>query len=187
MTKLPALQKLLYASICTALCVVLPMALHFIPNAGTLLSPMHLPVLLCGIICGWQWGLLCGILGPLLSSVITGMPPAVILPVMIIELAVYGLVSGVMMSCLHTGRQLADLYISLFTAMLAGRIIAGLARGLYFSAGNYSLAIWANSYFLSTLPGMLLQLLLIPIIFIALKRAKLLSYMSEAVQIDVTP
>ena len=69
-------KNLIVAAMCTALCVVLPMAFHMIPNAGSIFLPMHLPVLLCGFLCGWPYGLCCGFLGPVLSSLLTGMPPA---------------------------------------------------------------------------------------------------------------
>lgn len=174
MKKLTLSKKSVITAMCIALCIVLPIALHLIPNAGTLLSPMHLPVLLCGLVCGWPFGLLCGILGPVLSSLLTGMPGMAILPSMILELAAYGFLSGLLMRLIHTKSLTLNLYLSLIAAMLAGRIIAGLARALFFSAGNYSFSLWASSYFISTLPGILLQLILIPVIYLALKKARLI-------------
>jgi len=135
---------------------------------------MHLPVLLCGIICGWPYGLVCGLLGPVLSSAITGMPPAAYMPPMIVELAVYGFVSGLLMQLIHTRNLYADLYISLLISMLLGRIIAGAARALIFASGSYTMSLWATSYFVSSLPGIVLQLILIPIIVLALTRAHLI-------------
>lgn len=167
------LRSCITAAVCMALCVVLPMAFHAIPNAGTLLSPMHLPVLLCGLVCGWPLGLLCGLAGPLLSSLVTGMPGPAFLPAMMIELAVYGLVCGLLIRFVHTGKRLADLYISLLVAMLAGRILAGLARGLFFAPGAYSFQLWATGYFVSSFPGIVLQLVLVPVLYLALKRARL--------------
>ena len=87
MNKLSYVKKAILTAACIALCVVLPMAFHAIPNAGNIYCPMHMPVLLCGLVCGWPFGLLCGVAGPLLSSLFTGMPPAAYLPSMIIELA----------------------------------------------------------------------------------------------------
>ena len=120
------------------------------------------------------FGLLCGILGPVLSSLLTGMPGMAILPSMILELAAYGFLSGLLMKLIHTKSLTLNLYLSLIAAMFAGRIIAGLARALFFSAGNYSFSLWASSYFISTLPGILLQLILIPVIYLALKKARLI-------------
>lgn len=74
MKKLTVLNKSILTALCVALCVVLPMTLHAIPKGGVLFSPMHLPVLLCGLVCGAPFGLVCGILGPLVSSLLTGMP-----------------------------------------------------------------------------------------------------------------
>ncbi len=174
MSKLSHIKRLTFTAVCLALCVVLPLALHAIPDAGTLLSPMHLPALLCGLICGWPYGLICGLLGPVLSGAITGMPPAAYMPPMIVELAVYGFVSGLLMQLIHTKKLLADMYISLLAAMLLGRIVAGAARALIFAAGSYTMSLWATSYFVSSLPGIIIQLILIPIIIAALTRAHLI-------------
>ncbi|MBQ6787584.1 MAG: ECF transporter S component [Lachnospiraceae bacterium] len=161
-------------AICMAFCVVLPLALHLIPDGGTLFSPMHLPVLLCGLVCGWQYGLLCGLLGPLLSSLITGMPGMGYLPTMIIELALYGFISGLLIKLLHTSRKMTNVYLSLVTAMLIGRIITGFVRAFLFAPGSLSIQIWATSYFVSCLPGIIIQLILLPILYHALERANLL-------------
>lgn len=87
-------KKLVSSALCIAIGVLLPMAFHVIPNGGSVFLPMHIPVLICGLFCGAPYGLACGIITPFLSSMTTGMPPAMILPQMMIELAVYGLVTG---------------------------------------------------------------------------------------------
>lgn len=168
------LRKTLITAICMALCVVLPMAFHTIPNGGTLFSPMHLPVFLCGLVCGWQYGLLCGIFGPVLSSFITGMPGMGYLPTMMVELALYGFISGLMINLIHTGKKTADIYISLLSAMLIGRVITGIVRAFIFAPGSITLQAWATGYFVSCLPGIIIQLILLPILYHALDRAKLL-------------
>ena len=168
-------RKIISAAVCVALCVVLPIALHMIPNAGSLISPMHIPVFLCGIICGPFWGLCCGIIGPVLSSVITQMPPMAILPSMMVELAAYGLVSGLMMKLVHTGKYIADVYISLTVSMIFGRIIAGFARALIFSYGSYTFSLWVSSYFVGTLPAIAVHLIVVPIIVAALKKSGVIS------------
>lgn len=174
MNKPSATLSLVIAGLCVALCVVLPMAFHAVPNAGSVFSPMHIPVLLCGLICGCPLGLLCGLLGPLLSSLITGMPPQAYLPPMMVELAVYGLVTGLMMRFIRMGNLIADLFFSLITAMLIGRVAAGLARALIFAPGKLTMAAWASSYFVTSLPGIAIQLVFIPAIVIALEKAKLI-------------
>lgn len=168
-----ALYKSANTAICIALCIVLPLAFHLIPNGGSLFSPMHLPVLLCGLVCGPLYGLLCGLLGPLLSCLITGMPVMAYLPTMMIELAIYGLITGLFMCLLHTGKQIADIYISLLVAMLLGRIVTGILRALLFTPGAYSLQIWVTSYFVSCFPAIVLQLILLPILYSALYKAGL--------------
>lgn len=172
--KMSNAKRTIITALCCALCVVLPMAFHSIPNAGSILLPMHIPVLLCGLICGAPFGLICGAVGPLLSSLLTGMPPIAYLPSMLIELVVYGLVAGLLMQFVRTKNTFADLYISLVGAMLCGRIVAGAARALIFAAGEYSLAAWTASYFVTALPGLVIQLVLLPAIVFALMKARLI-------------
>lgn len=166
-------KNVVLTAVCAALCVVVPMAFHAIPNAGMIFLPMHIPVLLCGMLCGWPFGLTCGLLGPLLSSVITGMPPAATLPAMMIECAVYGAVAGVLMRHVRSGKLYLDLYAALIPAMLAGRVISGIAKALIFAPGT-TLAAWATVSFVTALPGIVIQLLLIPALIFALERAKLI-------------
>ena len=167
-------KRSILTAVCIALCAVLPMAFCAIPNAGAVYSPMHMPVLLCGLICGWQYGLLCGIAGPLVSALITGMPPAAVLPGMLVECAAYGALTGLMMQLVHTKKVYPDLYISLLVAMLGGRIISGIAKALIFSAGSYSMTAWVTGSFVTSLPGIIVHLVLIPSIVYALMKAKLI-------------
>lgn len=173
--KLSHIKRLTIAALCSALCVVLPMAFHVIPNAGSVMLPMHIPVLLCGIMCGWPFGLICGVLGPILSSLATGMPPAAMVPAMALECAAYGCVGGLMMRFVRTKSTVADLYISLLTAMLIGRVIYGFAKSWIFSPGTAPFA-WVTTSLIAGIPGIAIQLVLIPILVLALMRAKLLPY-----------
>lgn len=167
------IRSLAYTAVCAALCVVVPMAFHSIPNAGTVFLPMHIPVLLCGLICPWPYSLLCGLLGPLLSSVITGMPPAAMLPSMMVECGTYGLVSSLMMRFVRTRCATADLYISMVSAMILGRVVAGLAKAFILAPGTPAFA-WVSTSLVTGIPGILIQLLLVPAIILALTHAKLL-------------
>lgn len=169
-----SLKKSIITAVLVALCVVLPVALHGIPNAGVFLSPMHFPVLLAGLVCGPFYGLFCGIAGPILSFFTTGMPGAPILPSMTVELASYGLFAGLLMSFVRTGRTAADVYVSLVGAMILGRVVGGVAKALIFSRGSYSLAAWATGYFVSTVPAMVLQLAILPLVFMTLSKANLI-------------
>lgn len=171
--KLSVVKKSILTAVCLALCVVLPQAFHAIPNAGQVYLPMHIPVLLCGLICGAPYGLLCGLAGPALSSLFTQMPPMAMLPSMMVECAVYGLVAGLIMG-IKTKHLYVDLYLSLICAMIAGRIISGIAKALIFSAGNYSMVAWVTGSFVTSLPGIIIQLALIPTIVFALEKARLI-------------
>ena len=166
-------KKLVFTAVCAALCLVLPMALHAIPNAGTVFLPMHIPVLLCGLICGWPYGLVCGLIGPALSGILTGMPPAAMLPSMMVECAAYGCVTGLMMRFVRTGRPYADLYLSMAAAMVLGRVISGLAKSLIFSPGTAPFA-WVTTSLIAGIPGICIQLILMPTVIFALTRARLI-------------
>jgi len=167
-------KKTIITAVCIALCVVLPMAFHSTQNVGNAFMPMHIPVLLCGLICTWPFGLFCGLAGPLLSSLITGMPSMAILPSVMVELAAYGLISAVMMQIVRKGNVYFDMYISLTAALIAGRVLVGISRALFFSNGNYSIEAWTTGYFVTALPGLGIQLLLLPNIVFALEAAKLI-------------
>ena len=168
-------KKAIICAIMIAMCVVLPQFFHAIPNAGSIYCPMHIPVLLCGLIAGWPYGLLCGLVGPLLSSLITGMPGMGYLPQMMIELACYGLFSGLFMSLLKKLNLTVKVYVSLVLAMLLGRVIAGIFNALIFAAGQYSILAWTTSYFVTCLPGIIIQIIVVPLIYFALKKAKLIN------------
>ena len=173
-TQMTSTKRLVLTAVNIALCLVLPMAFHSIPNGGSIMLPMHIPVLLCGMVCGAPYGAVCGLLGPLLSSVVTGMPPAAVLPGMMVECAVYGLVTGLMLRFVRTGRLYADLYLSLLVSMLLGRVVSGIAKALLFQAGKYTLAAWVTASFVTALPGIVLQLAVVPSIVYYLMRAGLL-------------
>lgn len=166
-------RKLVMAALCVALGLILPTVFHAVPNAGSIFLPMHLPVLLCGFICGWPYGLVCGALTPLLSSILTSMPPLAILPGMLCELATYGFVSGMLYAHLHTPKRAVNLYGTLVLAMLAGRIVSGVLNALLFSAGNYSMQAWLAASFVTALPGIVIQLVAVPVLVAVLQKAKL--------------
>ncbi|HRX57677.1 MAG TPA: ECF transporter S component [Eubacteriales bacterium] len=167
-------KRLVLAALCLALGVVLPIAFHSVANAGSIFLPMHIPVLLCGIICGWPYGLACGVLAPILSSLLTGMPPMAYVPSMVCELAVYGFASGLIKQFVKTGKPLLDIYIALISAMLLGRITFGVLNALIFKAGEYSLAVWTTAAFVTALPGIIIQIIIIPILVLALQKAKII-------------
>lgn len=173
MKKPVSVRKISLCAMCIALCYVLPLAFHSL-GLGGILSPMHIPVLLCGIICGPAYGAFCGVAGPVLSSVLSGMPPAAALIGMIPELLTYGLVCGIMMKLVHTKKYLLDVYASLIPAMLAGRLAGGAANALFYlgTSGKYSFAMFVSSYFAGSFPGIVIQLVLIPLLVFTLEKTR---------------
>lgn len=174
MQKMSHVKRMTITAMCIALCYVIIQ-----PFRGTelnqLISPMHFPVLLCGLICGGGYGAICGIVGPLLAS-ISGAPPMIMALRMIPELAVYGLVTGLLMQLLRTGHTSLDLYISLVAAMILGRIAGGITTAVYYgyTAQVYSVGLWATGYFVGTAPGAVIQLLILPGLVMTLQKAKLI-------------
>ena len=160
-----------------ALGIVLPFFTGQIPQIGNMLLPMHIPVLLCGFICGWQYGLAVGFVTPLLRSMIFGMP--VMMPSaigMAFELAAYGFVTGFLYRKLP--KKNYTVYISLLGAMIIGRIVWGMVSVvLYGIQGNsFSVQIFLSGALLNAIPGIILQIILIPAIMIALNKAGVLRH-----------
>lgn len=174
MQKMSNVKKSIITAVCIALCYVIPLMFHGVQNAGNIFCPMHIPVFICGLICGWQYGLLCGIAGPALSSALSGMPPAAILPSMMVELAAYGTAAGLMMKLVRTKSTYADLYISLIVAIVCGRVLAGLAKALIFARGSYSMSAWIAGSVVTSWPGTVIQLVFIPTIVFALMKSHLI-------------
>ncbi len=164
--------KLVLSAGFLALGLILPFFTAQIREIGNMLLPMHIPVLICGFVCGWQYGLAVGFITPLLRSMVFGMPPMFpTATAMAFELASYGAVSGLLYRALP--RKNVSVYISLIGAMIAGRLIWGLINvPIYGIAGKaYSWQIFMGGAFLNAIPGIILQLVMIPIIIIALQRA----------------
>jgi len=177
-------KKLVIAALFIAIGITLPLAFHMIPNAGRIFLPMHIPILLSGIMLGLPYGLAVGIITPILSSLFTGMPPAVILPAMTFELAAYGAASALLMRYVPNKNLYAKVYVSLIGAMLFGRIFFGILNALIFAAGNYSMQIWLTGAFVTALPGIAIQIVIIPAIVIALQKTKLVEVDWKAPQLS---
>ncbi|MGM0446005.1 MAG: ECF transporter S component [Bacillota bacterium] len=166
-------KKYVYSALFIALGILLPMIFHVIggPSMGRVLLPMHLPVLIGGAFVGPLFGLIIGLITPILSSLFTGMPPVLpMLPIMVAELAVYGLVMGYFFN-----RIKMNAYLSLVITMLAGRIMAsiivmGLVYGFGFGQlpGNPILYIYGT--ITAGMPGIIGQLIIVPIVINYLKK-----------------
>lgn len=168
-------RDLVFAAVCLALCMVLPLLTGQIREIGKALCPMHLPVLLCGFLCGPWWAMVVGFVAPLLRFALFSMPQ--LLPTglaMCFELAAYGLFSGLLYGLLPK-RQLS-VYVTLVLSMILGRIVWGVASFLiYLAMGNaFSWAIFVAGAFYDAVPGILVQIVLIPVLVFALKKAKLI-------------
>ena len=172
-----AIRSLATASMLFALGLVLPFVTGQIPEIGNMLLPMHLPVLLCGFVCGWKYGIATGILLPLIRSLIFGMPPLYPSAVtMAFELCAYGFITGFLYS--HSKKKtVASVYISLILAMIIGRIVKGAANAICYGVINkgYTFAMFISGAFVEAVPGIIIQLILIPAILLATKKAKLKS------------
>lgn len=159
---------------CIAIGILLPMAIHSIPNGGKIFLPMHIPVLLCGFICGPFFGIICGVITPLLSFLLTGMPQSAVLIGMIVELMLYAFVGGTLYRTIKTKNKLLNIYISLIFAMIIGRLGGGFVNGIILNMKNYSLDIWIKASFVTAVPGIIIQLILIPTILKTLTFLKLI-------------
>ena len=167
-------RRLIASAICLALALVLPFLTGQIQQIGNMLCPMHIPVLLCGLICGWPWGVAVGFIAPLLRFVLFGMPP--IYPIglaMAFELATYGLSAGLSYKLLP--KKPVYVYVALLCGMIDGRIAWGIARYIMagLGGGTFPFAAFLAGAVTNAIPGIILQILLIPPIVLALKKAKL--------------
>ena len=164
------IKKLVLAGVLLSLGMVLPLLTSQIKEIGDTLLPMHLPVLLCGLACGWRYGALIGAVLPFLRSLIFGMPPIYPNAVwMAAELATYGLVIGLLYQLI---RVRGRVYIALITAQIAGRLVWGAVKALLLGAVGKPFP-WSAFFvggFLDALLGIVLQILLIPLIFLLINR-----------------
>ena len=174
--KTNSLLRLVYAAVCLALCLVLPFLTGQIPQVGKVLSPMHIPVLLAGFLCGPWWALAVGVIAPPLRHFLFRMPPYPSFVAMAAELAVYGLVCGLLYRKLP--KKVPYIYVSLIAAMIAGRIASGLANVALYSIGAkegvYTLSAFLTAHFISAWPAIVLHIVLIPILVVALQKARII-------------
>lgn len=176
MKKHEKLVKMILAALFLAIAYVLPFFTGQIPEIGSMLLPMHIPVLLCGFICGGPWGLLVGFIAPLLRSFILGMPPLFPTAIcMAFELAAYGLVAGMMHKILP--KKKAYIYCSLIVSMIVGRIVWGIVMltVMGISGGVFTFAAFIAGAITNAIPGIIVQIILIPVLVMVLDRQKKIS------------
>lgn len=171
-------KKLTWSAMFIALGLILPFLTGQIPQIGNMLLPMHIPVFLCGLICGWRYGAIVGLVLPVLRYMLFGMP--ILFPTgiaMSFELAAYGFVSGFLY-----GRSkwqcIIALYRSLIASMISGRIVWGIVEIIILgiSGGAFTWQMFLAGAFLNAVPGIILQLILIPAIMVALNRTGLVHF-----------
>lgn len=175
MKKHSSLLKMILSALFLALAYVMPFLTGQIPEIGAMLCPLHIPVLLCGFICGWPWGLAVGFIAPLSRSFILGMPylfPTAVC--MAFELAAYGATSGLMHKKLP--RKKPHVYVSLLTAMIVGRVVWGIAMlaCMGINGGSFNFAAFLAGAFFNAIPGIIVQIVLIPILVIILDNQKVI-------------
>lgn len=155
-------NKLILTSLFIACGLLLPLAFHSFGMGGRTFLPMHLPVFMGGLLLGWLPGLIIGALTPVLSSLLTGMPPLIpSLPMMFVELALFGLVSGYLY---HDKRK--NIYFALITAMIVGRLGAAFVLMLFSDILGIKLhpLTYVAATFMTGLAGVIFQIVFIPIL-----------------------
>ena len=160
------IKNIILAAMFLGLGVVLPFLTGQIKEIGDTLLPMHIPVMLCGLICGWRYGLAVGLILPFLRAVTVGMPPLYPNAVwMACELATYGFVIGILYFSFFK-KQMWWLYSCLIISMIGGRIVWGMAKAVLLGIAGKSFTVQAfiAGGIIDSLPGILLQIILIPAI-----------------------
>ena len=166
------IRRLAYAALCLALALVLPFLTGQNQQLGSMLCLMHIPVLLCGFLCGWPWGLAVGFIAPLLRSVAFGAPPMPTVAVpMAFELAAYGAIAGFLYR--KFPKKIYGIYVSLIIAMIGGRVVWGIAKLIMARITGTEFTYFASvaQAFVTALLGIAIQLILIPAIVYALDKA----------------
>ncbi len=166
-------KRLVLSALFLALGLLMPFLTGQMPSIGSMLLPMHIPVLLCGFICGWQYGLVVGLISPVLRSTLFGMPPMFPVAVaMTFELAAYGFMTGFLYKLLP--KRNVFIYVSLIISMVFGRAVWGMVS--YFLYGltetAFTWEIFMAGAFLNAIPGIVIQIIIIPVAVIALSKAK---------------
>ena len=174
------IRNLVLSALFIAVGMVLPYVTGQIPQVGKMLSPMHLPVLLCGLICGWPWGLAVGLILPLFRHFTLGMPMLLDAVVMTFELATYGGMVGFLYRRFKR-QNIAAVYISLIAAMLAGRVVWGIVRVLMTGVSHepFTWQMFLAGGFVNAVPAIILQLVFIPVMMAALDRTGLVRFRGE--------
>ena len=161
-------KKMVFGAVCIAFGLVLPVVFHLFGAAGAVFLPMHIPVLLAGFCLGRRGGVLVGVLTPFLSSMLTSMPPLFpVMPIMVVELSVYGLAAGYFYQSLKM-----NTYAALALTLTCGRIAAMLGAFLLMTVLKVKLSplIYVTGALITGLPGIIIQFLVMPILVMSLEK-----------------
>lgn len=166
------------AAMFLAVGLLLPFLTGQIREIGNMLLPMHIPVIMCGLICGWKYGLGVGAVLPILRSLIFTMPPMYPQAIaMAFELATYGLVVGLLYNR-SRWKCIISLYRSMIIAMIAGRVVWGIAEIFLLGLGEngFTWDLFMTGAFLNAFPGIILQLVFIPAMMLVLNKTGLVKF-----------
>lgn len=171
-------RKLVISALCLALSMVLPFLTGQIPTVGKLLSPMHIPVLLCGFVAGAPLGAAVGFIAPFLRFALFGMPP--VFPMgtaMAFEMAVYGFAAGFLYRKLTMKSKSGRIYLSQVCAMALGRVVFGVVMYILLTTNGkpYTFEAFFTANFVKSLPGIALHLLVVPPLVLALENSGFIS------------
>ena len=176
-------KRSLYCMVVTAVLLAVGMVLPFLTGQlqtiGKLISPLHIPAFICGLTCGPWWGAALGLILPILRSLAFGMPKLMPTAVtMMFELAAYAMVCGLLYPMLCRAlkqKRLVAMLIALVVAMLAGRVAGGAAQAVIMGmqGSSYGFSMFVASYFTSSLVGAGIHLVIVPVVVLALEKAKL--------------
>jgi niacin transporter len=162
--KTNSIATISFTSVFVVLSVALPWFAHQFNLAGQVYLPMHFFVIFAGLLLGWRTGLIVGLFTPIISYAVSGMPMLLVLPQITFEIALYGLVAGIVREKLHL-----NLYWSLLIALVAGRIGSLIGILAFNGMVHQPLASVLQSIKMGW-PGLLIQLALIPLAVFAVKR-----------------
>ena len=173
-------KKIVITALCIALCYILPFVTGQVPQINSIFSPMHIPILLCGIICGPYYAFIAGAFSPIFRSLILIMPPMFPTAIaMAFELAAYGFFSGTAYKLLKTKTKMKEITAvctALITAMISGRIIWGIATAILtgIQGNSYTFGAFFTTAFIQGFPGMICHIIIVPLMVFALKKAKII-------------
>lgn len=173
-------RKIVITALCIALCYILPFVTGQIPQINSIFSPMHIPVLLCGLICGPAYAFIAGAFSPIFRSLTLTMPPMFPTAIsMAFELAAYGLFAGLAYKILKKKTKMKDIaaiYTALVLAMVCGRIVWGIVTAVItgIQGNTYTFGAFFTTAFIQGFPGMICHLIIVPLLVFALKKAKII-------------